>query len=502
MRTLQIVTASGVGFNGLTHLDQQYANNGNQYSVEPPNPSIAAGNGYVLEGVNNAVQVYTASGTPLLQKPLATNQVFGLPPAINYDTGMSGVFPTDMRVFYDPGVNRWFILQRAQCCDSAGNDVNRSQIYIAVSVTGDPTGAYNNYFIDTTDSHRAGCTYGCLADFPQIGSDQYGFYISSNEYPIYWSGMASQYPIGSTIIAISKAGLAAGVSSPVAYQFTLPYTTGYEFTITPAVTPQGAAYSTGAGGVQFFVSSLPHGGGFLGVWAMTNTSSLNTGNPNLLLTRIAVPTQLYSEPPVAYQRPGPLPYGSTQIPGFEPPIDTADCRVLSVVAAAGRLYAAFDALVSDSQSRSLAGVAYFVLSPTFRGALAASVLSQGYLVVDRNNLTRPAFGINAKGNGAIAVSLVGPDYYPSAAFAPIRPVYNSTGTLAGYSALLLQLSAAGAFPQDGFSGYEGDRIARWGDYSTAVASGDGSIWMVTEYIPNAPRTKYANWGTWVTQFMP
>jgi hypothetical protein len=150
----------------------------------------------------------------------------------------------------------------------------------------------------------------------------------------------------------------------------------------------------------------------------------------------------------------------------------------------------------------LAGVAYFVLSPTFRGALAASVLSQGYLVVDRNNLTRPAFGINAKGNGAIAVSLVGPDYYPSAAFAPIRPVYNSTGTLAGYSALLLQLSAAGAFPQDGFSGYEGDRIARWGDYSTAVASGDGSIWMVTEYIPNAPRTKYANWGTWVTQFMP
>src|SRR6185437_8433103 len=47
-----------LGFDGLTHAQQQLANNGNQYNVEPPSPSIAVGNGYVLEGVNNAIQIY------------------------------------------------------------------------------------------------------------------------------------------------------------------------------------------------------------------------------------------------------------------------------------------------------------------------------------------------------------------------------------------------------------------------------------------------------------
>ena len=501
IQNLPVVPASGgFGFNGLTHLDQRNANNGNQYSVEPPNASIAVANGYILQGVNNAVQVYSTAGTPLLSGPLATNQVFGLAPAINRATGISGVFPTDMRVFYDQGINRWFILQRAQCCDAAGNNVNHSQIYIAVSQTGDPTGTYNNYFIDTTDSHRTVCPNGCVADYPQIGADQYGFYISSDEYPIGLDGNPSQRPVGATILAISKDGLAAGVATPTTFEFILPTATGFEFAIAPAVTPPGAPYSTGLGGVEFFVSSIATGDSNLSVWAMTNTISLKGPSPNLALARIVVPTQPYTPPPNAIQRPGPLPYGSTVIPGFEAPIDTSDCRMLSLVSASGRLYAAFDALVTDSGG-VLAGAAYFVLSPTFRGALSATVLAQGFLQTKNNYLLRPAFGVTPKGTGAIAVTLAGPDYYPSAAFVPIAPLYASTGTLSGYSAGPIEIASPGVFPEDGFTGYQ-TGVARWGDYSTSVTGSDGSIWMVTEFIPNAPRTTFANWGTFLTQYMP
>src|ERR1700730_9648466 len=105
-QALTVGPTGSFGFNGMTHLDQRLANNGNQFSVEPPNTSIAVANGFVLEGVNNAVQVYSTNGTPLLPSVLSSNQVFGLGPAINRNTNVYGVFPTDMHVFYDQSINR------------------------------------------------------------------------------------------------------------------------------------------------------------------------------------------------------------------------------------------------------------------------------------------------------------------------------------------------------------------------------------------------------------
>ena len=88
-------------FDGLTHANQRLANGGNQFSVEPPSPSLA-------------VQVYSTAGVALLPAAVSSNQLFALTPAINRSTGVNGVFPTDMRVFYDQGISRWFVLQRAQ----------------------------------------------------------------------------------------------------------------------------------------------------------------------------------------------------------------------------------------------------------------------------------------------------------------------------------------------------------------------------------------------------
>ena len=154
----------------------------------------------------------------------------------------------------------------------------------------------------------------------------------------------------------------------------------------------------------------------------------------------------YLLPNSATQRPGPLPYGSTlNPPGLLARIDGNDCRVLSVSYAGGRLYVTWATQVIDEAGRQLVGGAYAILSPTFRaGVLASFSLRQGYLLVSNNHLLRPAIAVNPQGQGAIVMTLVGPDYFPSAAFVPISTLSTSS---------TLQIAGPGVAPEDGFTGY-------------------------------------------------
>jgi hypothetical protein len=495
MHSLLVTGSSAFGFDGMTHFDQREVDNGNdQFSVEPPNPSIAVANGFIVEGVNNAFRVYTTSGTPLLPT-LSSNQLFGLPPAINRITGINGPFPTDMRVFFDQDINRWFVLQRSQDNDSSGNPLDSSHIYMAVSQTADPTGIYNIYVMDTTNVSNPGCP--CLPDFPQIGSDHYGFYISANEY----NTSALQF-VDVSLLAISKAALGSSALAPPTYRFIVTSATGFEFAIQPATTPPGASFFIGQGGVEYFAStqSASSTDSDLAIWALSNSASLqNTSGASLLLTQTSVPILTYSYPSVATQRPGPLPYGSSlSPPGALAFIDGGpDSRVLSLTYAGANLFVTFATQVRDENGSSLVGGAYVVLSPTFRnGVIGAPVLTEGYLVASNNHILRPAVSVNAKGHGAIGFTLVGPDYFPSAAFVAFDTVTAPS---------VIQLAASGAFPEDGFTGYPGGSfpgVARWGDYATAVTGNDGNIWIVNEYIPNAPRTTFANWGTFISKYLP
>jgi hypothetical protein len=485
--------ASTTGFNALSHLDQRMANNGNQFSIEPPSQSIAVFNNYVLEGVNNAVQVYTTSGSPRLGLVVSTNQLFGLDPAINRLTGANGVYLTDMRVFFDQDISRWIVLQRAQDNDILGNSLNSSHLYMAVSKTSDPTGDYYIYIMDTTNANHPGCP--CVADYPQVGADQYGIHIAVNEF-----NANGFFFVDAAILSISKASLSSGANTPTAVEFAIPFSTGYEFALQPASTPPGGTHFLASGGLEYFTSTVANSafGNQVAVWAMFNTSSLALNAPNPTLTRAMVFTLPYTFPDVANQRGGATPYGSSLVPtGSLAFLDGGDTRVQSLWYAAGRLYLTLQTGVNDTTGRFVDGGAYIVLSPTYRGGvLAASVLNQGYLVVNNNHLLRPSIAINAQGRGAIAVTLVGPDWHPSAAFIPIQ-------TLGAPS--VLQVAAAGTLPEDGFTGYPdggGFGVARWGDYNTSIVTSDGAIWMVVQYIGSFPRTDFANWNTYIVRVQP
>ena len=118
--------AFDTGFEGLNHYQQRYARGGNQFSVEPPDQGLCVGNGYVVEAVNDVLNVFNTSGDSVLPDNTATNIVagfprnvnhavdlnsfYGYPPAINRATGIRGQFVTDPTCLYDAATQRFFLV--------------------------------------------------------------------------------------------------------------------------------------------------------------------------------------------------------------------------------------------------------------------------------------------------------------------------------------------------------------------------------------------------------
>ena len=119
----------------------------------------------------------------------------------------------------------------------------------------------------------------------------------------------------------------------------------------------------------------------------------------------------------------------------------------------------------------------------------------------QNSVLFPAVGVTAGGKAAIAFSIAGENFFPSAAYATLDAV-NGAGPIV--------VSDPGFAPDDGFSAYTPfltGRVGRWGDYSAAVSDESGNLWMATEAI-NPPLVQLppgalaANFGTFITEITP
>ncbi len=546
-------------FDGLNHRAQRLANGGNQFSVEPPDQGLCAGNGVVMEIINDVMRVYSSNGTPL-KGVEDLNTFFGYAAQFNRTTGEVGPFVTDPSCYYDKSTNRWFAdVLTLDTFPATGDFTGQNHLDLAVSNTGDPTGSWTIYRVQVQDDGNNGtpnhnCTglnppmYGnpnqaptypnaCLGDYPHLGADANGVYLTTNEYSFFGNDFH-----GAQVYAFAKSQLVEGSSSVNVTRFdTHGAVEGNSgFTVWPAVAPAGLN-SHAQGGTEYFLSSNAadeaHGNGVnpgprtsdqLLVWSLTNTSSLKSDSPELELSHVTLSVGRYSVPVRSEQKVGPTPLAdclnnaacSTMLAGFpdpfkesEYPIDSNDTRMQQVVYANGKLWAALDTSI-EPNSNTKAGIEWFIVSPSSDNH--ARLVGNGYLTVPNNNVIYPAVGVRPDGQGVIAFTLVGADYYPSAAFASISK--DGVGNV--------QVAAAGAGPADGFSGtflynYPNPPRPRWGDYGAAVVDGQ-NIWIASEYIgqscsladymvntPASPfgscnktRTSLANWDTRITEVNP
>jgi len=541
-------------FEGLNLFQQRFARRGNQFTVEPPDQGLCVGGGYVVEAVNDVVNVFNSSGASVLPDNTSTNIVAGYPtdvnhavdlnsfygydPAINRTTGVRAQFVTDPSCYYDAATQRFFMVVLTLESRPNGSLTLQNHLDIAVSKTSNPTGDWNIYRVDVTNDGsnpdpRNACP--CLGDYPHIGADANGFYVTTNAYP--WTAQSSEFA-GAQVYAFSKPQLAAGAATVRMVHIdtfgsvNVPSDAGSTqpgFTVWPAQSPGTSSFDSNAGGTEYFLSSnaadeATHpiagiGGNYTSsqivAWSLTNTSSLNTATPALTLSNRVLAVSQYAIPP-RFKQPGSGTLPTTDTPqgycindtktktiagkgcwrllfGAQPAHDETisrpdsnDTRMQQVTYANGKIWGALDTAVTIG-GENRAGVAWYVVRPDVStGSLSASVALQGIFGLENTDLTYPAIGVTASGRGVMAMTLSSENDYPSAAYAAID---------ANAGVGDVHVVAAGAATDDGFTSYKSQvgnpPRTRWGDYGAAAVDGN-SIWISSEYIAHA--CDYATWG--------
>ena len=488
------------GFSGLNHADQRFAGNGDQFSLEPPDQALCAGNNRIVEGVNTALSFYRRDGAQLTAGAVSLNDFFGLRPQVTRPTPTApggppfGPFTTDPKCYFDEDTGSFFVTMAAIGQNrETGAFTLHASAFLAVSKTSDPTGVWFIYRIVTTNATHSNCP--CFGDQPLLGADANGLYISTAEYDLRPFG---EHFNGPQLYAIDKRALARGDAANLVSISGLGTLSG---TLQPAISP-AAAYAGAENGTEYFLSgrdTLPDGSLRPGqvdeitAWALTNTASLRTRRPAPLLQSLDVPTEVYGQPVPMRQRAGRRPIGqNVHVDEPLPRVEANDERMNQVVFADGLLWSGVNTVIGG-EGALRTGIAWFAVDPSVSGgALHASVAAQGYVAVQDASVAFPSIGVNTDGRGVMVFSLSGTRYYPSVAYTTIDE--RGTGKV--------HIAAAGVLPEDGFTCYEKFNFGqptdcRWGDYSAAFAVPNGRVYIAGEYIPPRPRTVLANWGTFV-----
>ena len=530
------VNSAESGWQGLNHRDQRLADGGNQWTTTPPDQGLCASSDRVIEMVNVAMQIYDTSGNKV-GGVQALNPFFHFShELLRNPDGTVVASPNqlgDPSCVFDQASGRFFVTVLDLTSDTDGNPTGPSFLDIAVSNSSDPAGTWTIYQLDTTDDGLHGTPdhpdCPCFPDYPHIGTDANGFYITSNEFPVF----DEEGYDGANIYAMSKSALTSGAPSPDVVRYNTARQDGGldGYTIAPALAADGN-YATADNGTMYFLSSSaatqPTGTSSTNIvlWSLSNTTVLNSsGEPTL--TNVRVPVPLYAIPPLANQKTGSVPLADClnltrcakltlgtpdRYKEYEYALDTGlDSGMLQSAYANGKVWGALDTAV-DVGGVTKAGVAYYIVDPTTHALITNGT---GTLVVPDNNITYPALGVTSAGKAVMAVSLLGDDYFPSAAYITLDDT--------GAAPSVVTVVGAGQGPDDEYGGYRGFLYnrARWGDYGAASVVGT-TVWIASEYIAqtctlaqfmtntdaspfgscNKTRTSLANWSTHITSVTP
>ena len=189
-------------------------------SDRPPDSDGAVGPVHFVELINGRFAVYRKSTGAVAQSKTDTSfwQSSGL-------TIPSGQAVSDPRVVFDPSSQRWFASAILYDPRTTAND----SFVLAISSSSDPTGAWHGV------SLVADPVNGNFADFPTIGIDANGVYLSANMF-----GPGNGGAVGSALVSVPKADLL--LATPTVANATsfgiLPYA-NYGAVLQPVFDPGG-----------------------------------------------------------------------------------------------------------------------------------------------------------------------------------------------------------------------------------------------------------------------
>jgi hypothetical protein len=456
------------------------------FRVNPPDPVGDVGPNHYVEMVNLAFAVYDKQGN-LLLGPVDTGTLwsgFAVPDC----TDPSG----DPIVIYDQLEDRWLLTQFT----------TRGPLYydcVAISQTGDPTGAYYRYaFVTQPDPELPGGSF--FPDYPKYSVWTNSYLMTTRDF-----GDISGY--GISVYALEKNKMIAGNPNARAVQFFLD---GNDPAILPLVgdgllpadidgtrRPQDHVPAP-------IIGTQDDGGGYgatsdaLNVWELF-IKWKNTPEASLTLKSQLPVASFDSIFPCAPTSRDCLPQ-----PGITNPaqyLDILSYRQRPTYRLAYRNFGTYEALVTNQSVEAapgVAGVRWYEIRRTFpnpkpNSPSEYSVYQQGtYAPGDGVNRWMGSIAQDKKGNMGLGYSVVnGVDVYPGIRY---------TGRLS--SDPLGQMTLGEGVIING-TGVQRTTNSRWGDYTSMNIDpvDDCTFWYVNEYYTLAGQnSSTAGWQTRIGSF--
>lgn len=418
-----------------------------QTAFRPPDCTLAVGRSDVMVSVNVDLVGYTKSGVQTFRWA-------------NISTLFNPVLPAGAQLFdpklaYDHYADRWIVCVAARRANPQG-----SWLMMGVSQSSNPAGPY---WVWAADATVDGATQtNNWADYPMLGFDTQGIYVSTNQFAFSGSFAYAKLRI------FNKAEMYAG---GVGAGHNIRWWDFWNLRNpdnTPAFSVQPACHFQGLGGNPnaYLVNSLFPSGSSLTMWTLSNPLGLWSGGVPAL-ARVAVACRSYDLPPAAVQRDG----GATRIA-------TNDIRLLNAVfqSAGGvqRLWTTHTSKFSwpgDSEARSVAQW-YEIDVPSTR------VVQQNGFGASGRHYFFPVIQTDINRNAYLTFGRSAADEYGQ---------LRHSGRLVGDPANQLQGSALIVAGQASYNG------GRWGDYFGIGRdpSDARTVWSYGEYAgpANSWRTR-------------
>ncbi|HWB62873.1 MAG TPA: PKD domain-containing protein [Chitinophagales bacterium] len=379
----------------------------------PPDIQGATGPTYVMETNNLKFDIYTKTGTH--QTSLSITSFFNA-------TGGNGYF--DPHILYDNVYGRFIV-----CID--GNVSNgHGGLFVAVSKTSDPTGAWWLYSIDDGDGNSSH-----LLDYPEMGYN--------NKWVVLTANMFASSVI-SYIYVCDRASMYSGTLGTVHN-----FTDANAFTWVPAQT-----YDTSQA-LEYMVQDAngsSGGNGYMQVGYISGTVASPTYNAG---SNIGI-NQPWNETST----------GAGQ-KGSNNTLEAGDTRVMNGVPYInGKLWFTHSVFLPSSGTPTHIGVDWWSINPS------TLTVSQFGRIADNNSNTNyyyPSISVNSAGDALLGYCVSGTDSFYSSAAYSFRAGTDAISTM--QSRYIYKNGTAGYYQTLG-----GGRN-RWGDYTgAAVDPTDNSFW--------------------------
>ncbi|HXZ89985.1 MAG TPA: hypothetical protein VEG61_02885 [Candidatus Dormibacteraeota bacterium] len=490
-------------------------------SVEPPDGPLCVGNGYVMNVLNQGeMAVYNTKTLTRASADITLDNLMGLTtiPASLGGPWSSGGDPSCL-YDYDNG-GHWFITEIvSNSSEASGGPFGGCFVAeeegcfegMAVSVTNNPTGPYNVYFLNANyNASEPGYPY-LLNDFAKIANTRDAFLVFYDEFPLLGGGLGGGFFNGAEEFAFSKTAMELGfpVSSPFfnAVVVNMGYVptpdgtcVGTEgvtcwYQVIPGQSPDPTQFDNMYGGSGFMLAPLDFFGAGDNRIAAFFWTGLDNLNSYLCATcssigfggQLFAGVQAYRDEGAAClassggfcglgpQKAGPIPlgdncvlFGLNESPCSESGIASNGDGFTQVSYADGQIWGAVSTLVSQKfpgpTYETHLGFAYWIIGTgLFTGVGGLTVTDQAYVSAMHEDLefaSMASGGTKAQdgGNGKAVIAFTlngngGPTHADGGGFYPSTAYGTLSTSSHGLTGNVIHIVDPGQSPQDGFSEY-------------------------------------------------